>query len=277
MANSRGLNEKDGDSRSGRVGGACVRPGEKTMPYPRVCAHQGFNTIAPANSLPAWGAAVALGAEEIEFDLRETADGVPVSIHNATLERVSNGVGPVREKTLAELEALDFGCKSPERFGGLRVVKFADILRAFSKKTVMNIHLKSESKEKFSREFVRKVADMLVEYDCASYAYFMGSPDVMEAAIEVAEWIPRCMGAGPQMEKMEIVDRAITWKCCKIQLFKPYYTQAMIDRAHGLGMRCNFFHSEDPAEARRLFEMGIDTILTNDYWNIAKVKEEFVR
>ena len=273
MTTSLDLNEK---GRSPQGGGTCV-PDEKTMPYPRICAHRGFNTIAPENSLPAWGAAVALGAEEIEFDLRETADGVPVSIHDSKLERVSNGVGRVREKTLAELEALDFGVKFPERFGGLRIVKFEDILRAFSKKTVMNIHIKSNPEEKFPRKFMKKIVDMLVEYDCASHAYFMGSPDVMEAAIEVAEWIPRCMGADPEMEKMEIVDRAITWKCCKIQLFKPYYTQAMIDRAHGLGMRCNFFHSEDPAEARRLFEMGIDTILTNDYWNIAKVKEEFVR
>ena len=48
---------------------------DATMPYPRVCAHRGFNTIAPENSLPAYGAAVAMGAEEIEFDLWFTKDG----------------------------------------------------------------------------------------------------------------------------------------------------------------------------------------------------------
>ena len=47
-------------------------PGDAEMPYPRICAHRGFNTVAPENSLPAWGAAIALGADEIEFDLWET-------------------------------------------------------------------------------------------------------------------------------------------------------------------------------------------------------------
>ena len=50
------------------AGSAIVRPDE-SMPYPRFCAHRGFNTIAPENSMPAFGAAVAMGAEEIEFDL----------------------------------------------------------------------------------------------------------------------------------------------------------------------------------------------------------------
>ena len=50
------------------------------MPYPRVCAHRGFSTIAPENSMPAFGAAVAMGAEEIEFDLWYTKDGEIVSI-----------------------------------------------------------------------------------------------------------------------------------------------------------------------------------------------------
>ena len=58
-----------------RPGGAGTVLPDALMPYPRVCAHRGFNTVAPENSLPAYGAAVALGAQEIELDLRETADG----------------------------------------------------------------------------------------------------------------------------------------------------------------------------------------------------------
>ena len=141
----------------------------------------------------------------------------------------------------------------------------------------MNIHVKSISGERFSRPFIKKIADMLIEYDCAQHAYFMASQSVMEAALEVADWVPRCMAAGANKEKLEIVDRAIAYQCCKVQFFKPYFNQELIDRAHRLGIRCNFFHCEDPVEARQLFEMGIDTILANDYWNIAKVKEEFVR
>ncbi len=42
---------------------------DREMPYPRICAHRGFGTIAPENSMPAFGAAVSMGAEEIELDL----------------------------------------------------------------------------------------------------------------------------------------------------------------------------------------------------------------
>lgn len=76
-----------------RNGGASMVTSEDYMPYPRVCAHRGFNSIAPENSMPAFGAAVAMGAEEIEFDIWSTKDGVLVSCHDATLERVSDGQG----------------------------------------------------------------------------------------------------------------------------------------------------------------------------------------
>lgn len=260
-----------------RACGSCVKLSEAQMGYPRVCAHRGFNSVLPENTLPAFGAAIALGAEEIEFDLWETADGVPVSIHDGTLERVSDGHGRVREKTLAELEALDFGAKWDRHFAGLKIVKFEDILRTFPRQAVMNIHIKSVEGERFSRPFVKLIADLLVKYDCASHAYFMGSPEVHEAALEAAPWIPRCMGASPSDRKMDIVERGRDWGCRKVQMFTPCYDQAMIDRTHELGMRCNFFWSDDPFEARKLFEMGVDTLLTNDCWTISKVKTEFVR
>ena len=120
-----------------RNGGAAMIRDDATLPYPRICAHRGFNTIAPENSMPAFGAAVAMGAEEIEFDLWPTADGEIVSCHDATLDRVSDGTGKVYEHTLAELRTLDFGAKFDERFRGLGVVLFEDILRKFAGQVVM--------------------------------------------------------------------------------------------------------------------------------------------
>ena len=69
-----------------------------------------------------------------------------------------------------------------------------------------------------------------------------------------------------------MVERAIEYDCKKIQLFKGYFDQAMIDKAHDNGILCNVFWSDDPEEARRFFEMGIDTVLTNDYLAISRVK-----
>ena len=94
-----------------RNAGPSVVPGEDRMKYPRICAHRGFSTIAPENSMPAFGAAVAMGAEEIEFDLWSTKDGVLVSCHDSTLDRVSDGHGKICDHTYAELLELDFGAK----------------------------------------------------------------------------------------------------------------------------------------------------------------------
>jgi glycerophosphoryl diester phosphodiesterase len=64
---------------------------------------------------------------------------------------------------------------------------------------------------------------------------------------------------------MSIVDRAIALGAYKVQLFKPYFNQESIDKAHAHGILCNVFWADDPDEACRYFEMGIDTVLTNDY------------
>ena len=67
----------------------------------------------------------------------------------------------------------------------------------------------------------------------------------------------------------DIVDNAIAHKCRMVQLFKPYFDQALVDKAKAAGLRVNVFWSDDPDEARKLLDMGVDTILTNDYQPIS--------
>jgi glycerophosphoryl diester phosphodiesterase len=72
-----------------------------------------------------------------------------------------------------------------------------------------------------------------------------------------------------------MVETAVKYGCEKIQLFKPYFDQDMIDRAHKAGVRCNVFWSDDPEEAIGFLEMGIDTVLTNDYNRVAQAVKGF--
>ena len=251
-----------------RAGGSMVKPNDEQMRYPRICAHRGFNTVAPENSLPAFGAAIALGAQEIELDVWMTKDGVPVVAHDEAVDRVSDGHGKITEMTFDELRRLDFGAHYAEAFTGLRIPSFEEVLKAFSRQTVINLHIKSSGDEYFSRDTVRRIASLLHRYDFAEHAYFTARKDVMEAALEVAPEIRRCMSG---YEPDRIVENAIHWKCAKLQFMKGHCTQAMIDKAHANGIRCNFFWSDDPAEARQLLDMGIDTILTNDYLRVSGV------
>ena len=253
-----------------RPGGSAIVRHDDIMPYPRTCAHRGFNTVAPENSLPAFGAAVAMGAEEIEFDLWFTKDGEVVSMHDSKLDRVSNGTGKIYDYTLEELRQLDFGIKCGEHFAGMRIPTFEDILKKFACHCVMNIHLKTEGDKP---EYLGKVVELIKKYDCEKYVYFMSGDDrLLERLQREYPEIARCCGAGKG--KWEIVDRAIKYGCKKVQLFKPYFNQEMIDKAHEHGIICNVFWSDDQEETRQFLDMGIDVILTNDYNTIANVVNE---
>ena len=254
-----------------RFAGSAIVNDNETMPYPRICAHRGFRTIAPENSMPAYGAAVAMGAEEIEFDLWPTKDGQIVSCHDRNLDRVSTGSGYINEHTLAELETYDFGVKFGETFKGLKILKFEDILRKFAGHTILNIHVKPLSyTEDYPEDILRKIVDLVRQYGCEKYAYFMLETDNQIRQFKAyAPEIAVCVGhltARP----WDIVDRAIEFGCQKVQLFKPYLNREMIEKAHAHGIRCNVFWADDPAEAQSWLDMGVDTVLTNDYNLVAQ-------
>lgn len=259
-----------------RNGGKFIVPFNDVMGYPRLCAHRGFNAVAPENSMPAFAAAISLGASEIEFDLWQTKDGELVSCHDDTLDRVSNGTGKIADYTYEELLAFDFGVKYGEKFKGLKIPRFEDILQKFAGHTVMNIHIKTKTEtsgknfdEKYDEKALAKIVSLLKKYDCMKHVYFMISADSVISQFKAyAPEIPVCVGHDFS-RPWSIVDRAIALGADKVQLFKPYFNQEMIDKAHEHGILCNVFWSDDPTEAKNFLDMGIDTVLTNDYLRIS--------
>ncbi len=255
-----------------RFAGSAIVNDDKTMKYPRVCAHRGFSTIAPENSMPAYGAAIAMGADEIELDLWPTTDGEIVSCHDRNLDRVSTGEGLITDYSLKELQQLDFGIKFGERFKGMKILRFEDILRKFSGHVVMNVHIKPLSyTEPYPEETMKKIVNLVRKFDCENYVYFMLETDEqIKQFKEYAPDIAICVGHLND-RPWDIVDRAIRFGCEKVQLFKPYFNQEMIDKAHQHGIICNVFWSDDVEETKKFIEMGIDNILTNDYNLISQV------
>ena len=125
-----------------------------------------------------------------------------------------------------------------------------------------------ESLNYYPTEAMEKIVELLYKYDQQKHVYFMGSFSVMQKGLEVAPEIARCMGAYP--EPWQIIDRAIEYKCQKAQIFLPYISKDMIAKAHDNNIKCNLFYCDDPTEAPEYLALGIDTILTNDYWSIAQ-------
>ncbi len=256
-----------------RPAGSAISKSEKHLKYPRICAHRGFNSVAPENSMPAFGAAVALGADEIELDIWPTADGEIVSCHDRNLERVSDGCGLVTDKTLEELKQYDFGVKFGEKFKGLRILTFEDVLKKFSSHVIMNIHVKPLSYDgiPYPENIIKKILYLLDKYDARQHVYFMLETDMQIKQFKnAAPEIPICVGHLFGRD-WEIVDRAIKYGCEKVQFFKPYYNKEMIDKAHAHGIKCNIFYSDETSEAENFLKLGIDTILTNDYNLISQI------
>lgn len=257
-----------------RNGGASVVPFDSVMKYPRLCAHRGFNTVAPENTLPAFGAAVALGAEEIEFDIWSTKDRVLVSCHDSSLERVSDGSGKIYEHTYEELLKLDFGFRAGEKFRGLRIPTFEEILQKFAGRVIMNIHVKIWDAN-FEDSMIKEIVGLIRQYDCAKHVYFMTTSDkIIKEVMCYAPDICVCVGWDGNKEPLSIVERAIALGAKKVQLYKPYFDQQSIDMAHEHGILCNIFWADDPKEAIRYRNMGIDCILTNDYLTIKNALSE---
>ena len=95
----------------------------------RVGGHRGASAVAPENTYGAFEQAVAQGAEYAETDIRRTADGQLVLVHDATLDRTSDGRGPVSSITLADLRRLDAGAWFGGEFRGARIPELAAFLR----------------------------------------------------------------------------------------------------------------------------------------------------
>ncbi|XVV11426.1 glycerophosphodiester phosphodiesterase [Actinoplanes sp. CA-131856] len=91
-------------------------------------AHRGYSAVAPENTLPAFAAAVRGGATFVEFDVRTTADDVPVVIHDRTLDRTTTGAGHVWDHDLASLARLDAGSWFSPAYEGVRVPTLAETL-----------------------------------------------------------------------------------------------------------------------------------------------------
>lgn len=93
-----------------------------------IIAHRGYSAQAPENTLSALEAALAAGADAVEFDLHTAACGTPVLFHDAMLSRTTNGVGPLRRRTLEQLKTLDAGKWFDLAFAGERIPSFEEAL-----------------------------------------------------------------------------------------------------------------------------------------------------
>lgn len=137
-----------------------------------VAAHRGWRTKYPENTMPAFRAAMELGVDQVETDIRITKDGELVLIHDAKVDRTTNGEGLVIDYTYEELQKLDAGSWKGEEFTGYRIPtlrEFMDLAKEYPMMTV-DLELKeypTPGHEEIAYSVCDRVLAMVEEYGFA--------------------------------------------------------------------------------------------------------------
>jgi len=224
----------------------------------KLCAHRGLSHACPENTLPAFGAAIALGVDEIEFDLWLSADGVPVVCHDPKVDRTTDGVGVVTDMAWDEIQKLDAGIKTGDLWRGVRVPRLEEVLDFVDDRVGLNIHIKDPGPQNRLIEIVCAEID---KRELSDRAYIAGIDDVLQAAQKIDEQVKRCCLAGQNTPDLQ-VDLAIKYACQRLQ-FRRELPDEAIRRAKDAGLICNLFWSDENEEAHVYAQRGIDVILTN--------------
>jgi glycerophosphoryl diester phosphodiesterase len=219
----------------------------------RVCAHRGCSISHPENTLPALAAAVELGCEQLEFDVRCTSDLQLVLLHDPSVDRTTDGSGNVWELTYAELSALDASAAHPYT-GPTRIPTLEEALSATPASVELNVHCNPGPND--CGDLVRGVCAALKLHGRLQSSFITGNEDVMEAALGCDPAIRRCMGSRPAA----VYDH---YGCYAIQPRNALTDTALCESAHAARRLVWPFLANEEAEMSRLVDAGVDGILTD--------------
>ena len=254
-----------------RASGSGVRPTNAQMTFPRVCAHRGFLTAAPENTIPSIGIAVALGASEVEIDIRSTSDGVPIVCHDSSVQRLTGEPGIISEMAYNDVRKLNLGKRFASCYDGITFASLEEVFAAFPRRTVFNLHIQPGEKVVDYRLLIKTITELATRYDCMEHIYFSSEdPQILMAAAEIAPTIERCLICQKDGQfKNNLVETARELNCKRIQTVEDYLTDSQIHAAKELGIRCNLYFTENLLEAKSWIDKGVDCILTDNFLSVS--------
>lgn len=232
-------------------------------PYPRVLAHRGGGSFAPENTLAAIRKAKEFGFGGVEVDVMLAADSVPVLIHDETLDRTTNGKGPVAKTASAQLAALDAGGWFGAAFAGEPLPRYADAARLCVDLGLWaNVEIKPAGG--FEHETGRIVAAMSAKlWRGARVAPLLSSfsAAALDAAAAAAPGLKRGLLAGEI--SVDWRDRLVQLGCVSLHCDHRHLTQARAHAVKEAGYALLCYTVNDPAMAAELFGWGVDAVVTD--------------
>lgn len=240
---------------------------------PRLFGHRGAAGVTPENTLVSFNRALADGSDVLELDVHATADGEIVVIHDPTLDRTTDGVGPIRSHTFAELARLDAGFRfSPDggrtfpfRGQGIGIPRLADLMRECPR-VPLNIEIKQHDPSIVAEvvALVRGAGARVVlaaEIDAIMQEIRASAPDIPTslAAGEVAAFVAALEAGEPPPLPEGAVALQIPPRFGSVTLV----TAESLEAAHALGVEVHVWTINDPQEVRRLLDLGCDGIMSD--------------
>lgn len=232
-------------------------------PYPRWVAHRGAGKLAPENTLAAFRLGASHGYRMFECDVKLSTDGVPFLLHDATLERTSNGQGMAGEQPWQALSQLDAGSWHSRAYAGEPLPTLSAIARyCLHNGHHLNIEIKpTPGSERRTGEVVARAAAQLWQGQAVPPLLTSFQPDALEGARSTAPALPR--GLLLDTLRPDWLETAGALACVAVVFNHVLWTAETVAQARQAGLRCLCYTVNEEAAARRLLDLGLDGIITD--------------
>ncbi|MBL0730276.1 glycerophosphodiester phosphodiesterase [Piscinibacter sp. HJYY11] len=232
-------------------------------PYPRWIAHRGAGKLAPENTLAAFRLGASHGYRAFECDVKLSADGVPFLLHDATLQRTTPEEGVAGDRRWSELSRLDAGGWHSRAYAGEPLPTLEGIARyCLRNGFALNIEIKptpghNDVTGRVVAEHAAALwADAPVKPLLSSF-----QPDALAAARAARPELPRALLLDSLRDGW--LAEALALDCVAIVANHRVLEAGVIAQAHGRGLHVLSYTVNEPADADRLLEAGIDGLITD--------------
>jgi len=233
-----------------------------------VIAHRGNSGVAPANTMESIRQAVELGVDIIELDVRSSRDGVPVLIHDDTVDETTDGSGSVLSLDLAQLKRLDAGSWKDKKYAGERIPTLREALEFARGRVSLSLDLKDEA-------IIPAMIGAVHEADMVDDVVICGCCEPQAEKIRaIDKSIAVLFNTDSQLDELadradksdfvrEYIHRASRGGLAALNVSFKYVTSELIHKAHIRALPVWTWTADDKKDMRHLIKMGVDAIYTN--------------